>query len=125
LYCKVIASDFSRRAIVSFSFGRVILSWHKHKLNLKGQVERVEIVTEENKKNILSAAGWGLAGSVLAGPLGLVPGLIFGGRTKEINFVCFLKDGRKFLAVGDIKAYQKIYSCAFIEGKSIKRNKKS
>lgn len=113
---KVISGDFPEGAQMSLNFlGDVFLSWgFVHNFNLRGQVERVELVTEENKKKLLSAAGWGLVGGVLAGPLGLIPGLVFGGRTKEICFACYLKDGRKFLAVSDNSIYQKIYSYVFI-----------
>lgn len=83
-------------------------------------IQRVEILTEENKKKIFGSAGWGLTGAVLgsliAGPVGLaagIAGILKGGNKKEICFACFLRDGRKFMAIADNKTYQTILARAF------------
>jgi len=61
------------------------------------EVFTVELATEESVISLGGAAGWGLAGSVLLGPVGLLAGLVLGGKGKDVAFVCVFKDGRKFL----------------------------
>lgn len=80
---------------------------------LSGHVERVELVTEENKKSFVGSAGWGLVGAAALGPLGLIAGALAGGNKKEICFSCYLKDGRKFMAIADNKSYQMVASLGF------------
>ena len=74
---------------------------------------KVENVTEENKKSIISATGWGVLGGLTFGPLGALAGLIFGGRRKEYCVACYLSDGRKFLAIVDDEAYKSLLSTSF------------
>lgn len=61
------------------------------------EIEKIELATEESVVSLGGATGWGLAGSVLLGPAGLLAGLILGGRGKDTTFICVFKDGRKFL----------------------------
>ena len=49
-----------------------------------------------------------MAGGALLGPAGLLAGLLLGGRREETTFVAKLKDGRKFLASVDKRAWPKI-----------------
>jgi hypothetical protein len=79
----------------------------------KELIENVELVTEENKKRISSALGWGTAGTLFLGPIGGIAGLVFGGRTKEICFALYLKDGRKYLITSDPKTFQSIKAMSF------------
>jgi hypothetical protein len=73
----------------------------------------MEVVTEENKKSIMKATGWGLLGGITFGPLGALAGLVFGGRGKQQYIACYLKDGRKFLAVVDGEALMRLKSLCF------------
>ena len=82
-------------------------------INLKGNIEKIEVVTEENKKNFFGSAGWGLAGAAALGVLGLIAGALAGGNSKEICFVCYLKDGRKFMALADADTYKDIVAAQF------------
>jgi hypothetical protein len=68
-------------------------------------ISSVEIVTEENSKRVLGTAGWGIAGATLLGPIGLLAGLLLGGKGKKITFVCQFKDGKKILATTDNKTF--------------------
>lgn len=77
------------------------------------EVEELEAASEENVKRIGGTLGWGATGAVLLGPVGLLAGLLLGGKGKEVVIVCKLKDGRKFLAVVDSGTYQKIQSAMF------------
>jgi hypothetical protein len=79
----------------------------------KSNLQSVELITEENKKKFIGAAGWALVGSVLLGPLGLIAGALVGGNKKEVTFACYLKDGTKFMVVADSKIYQKIAADCF------------
>jgi O-phosphoseryl-tRNA(Cys) synthetase len=89
-------------------------------VSLRGKVVKVEIVTEENKKKILGSAGWGIVGfavgSLIAAPVAIAAGLagvLKGGSKREICFACYLKDGKKFMAVADSNIYMQISSLAF------------
>lgn len=69
-------------------------------------IAELEIVTEENKKRVLGTAGWGAAGAALLGPVGLLAGLLLGGKGKEITFACHFSDGKKILASTDQKTFR-------------------
>jgi len=73
----------------------------------------LEIATEENVKKIGGTIGWGLAGGAILGPLGLLVGLIAGGRKKEIVFVAKFSDGTKLLASCDGNAFTAIKCVRF------------
>ncbi len=77
------------------------------------EIEELETASEENVKRIRGTVGWGVAGAALLGPVGLLAGLLLGGKGKEVVIVCKLKDGRKFLAVVDLGTYQKIQAAMF------------
>lgn len=83
-----------------------------HKIPL-GDIAEVEAASEESVKRIGGTVGWGAAGAVVLGPIGLLAGLLLGGRGKETTFVCKLKDGRKFLATTDTKGYTKLLAATF------------
>jgi hypothetical protein len=76
-------------------------------------IESIEIVTEENATRIGGLVGWGVAGATLLGPVGLLAGLLRGGKGKDVTFICKLKDGRKFLANGPKKIYTEISIALF------------
>lgn len=75
---------------------------------LPSEIETLEEANEENTVSIGGAAGWGLAGTVLLGPVGLLAGLVLGGKGKNVTFVCKFKDGRKFLGTTTAKTFNKI-----------------
>lgn len=77
------------------------------------QFETVEVASEESVKRIGGTIGWGAAGAVLLGPVGLLAGLLLGGKKKEVTFVARLKDGRKLLGATDNKVYMQIMSNVF------------
>jgi len=76
-------------------------------------LETVEVATEENVKKLAGTVGWGMAGGMLLGPVGLLAGLLLGGRKKEVTFVAKFKDGRKLLATTDSATYKKLAAAAF------------
>lgn len=70
----------------------------------------VSIATEESVKRVGGTIGWGIAGAVALGPIGLLAGVLVGGRGKDVTFVAKFKDGRKLIATTDSKTFTKIQS---------------
>jgi hypothetical protein len=84
------------------------------KIDLRDTLESVAIQTEEETRNLLGAAGWGILGSWLLGPAGLLLGALWGARSqREICFDARLKDGRKFLGIADAPTFQKLKAATF------------
>lgn len=83
----------------------------KH-ISLK-QLEAIEIASEESVKRIGGAIGWGAVGGMLLGPVGLLAGLLIGGKKNEVTFVARFKDGRKMLATTDKREFTKLQAAAF------------
>ena len=77
-------------------------------VQLQGAVKSIALQTEESIKKLPEMAAWGLAGSVLLGPVGLLAGVLMGGNKKQVCALCELKDGRKFLATMDSKIFQEL-----------------
>lgn len=76
-------------------------------------IEAVEVASEEAVIRVGGAIGWGVAGAVLLGPVGLLAGLVAGSRGKAVTFVCKLKDGRKFLASAPSKVFIELQAATF------------
>ncbi len=106
---SVIGGSARKGISVGVTFGVLFIGWKRISKKL---IKNAELVTEENKKSILSALGWGALGSLL-GPVGGVAGLVLGGRTKEICFALYLKDGRRYLITSDTKTYQNVKALCF------------
>jgi hypothetical protein len=77
------------------------------------QLAEVEPASEDNVKRLGGTIGWGAAGAVLLGPVGLLAGLLAGGRGKDVTFVAKFKDGRRLLATTDSKTFTKIRALVF------------
>jgi hypothetical protein len=77
------------------------------------EIAELEVASEEGAKRLGGTVGWGLAGAALLGPVGLLAGLLVGGKAKDVTFICQLKDGRKFLGTTDSKAYTKMSAALF------------
>ena len=73
----------------------------------------VEVASEESVKRIGGAAGWGAVGALALGPVGLLAGVILGGRSKDVTFIATFKDGRKMLATTDSKTFTKLQALVF------------
>lgn len=76
-------------------------------------VTSVEVATEENVKKVGGALGWGAAGAVIAGPVGLLAGAIIGGRGKDVTFIVTLRDGRRFMATASSGIYKEFLAATF------------
>lgn len=77
------------------------------------ELETFDLASEENVKKIGGTVGWGIAGAALLGPVGLLAGLLAGGRRKEVTFVAAFKDGRRILATTNAKTFTKIQASIF------------
>lgn len=114
---KYIAGDFPDGTKAS-AFGLSSLTiptesvWKPEILEFKGNIQSLDILTEDNKISLLSKVGWGIIGSAL-GPAGTLAGLLLAGKKKEVAFVCHLKDGRKFMGTCDPETYKKLLSFSF------------
>lgn len=117
---NVQAGDFAKGKHSRFSFG--VLSLATDEIGWAGRkmisysapdVISVEIANEESVKRAGGTVGWGVAGAVLLGPVGLLAGLLIGGRGKDVTFVATFKDGKKVLATTDSKTYTKVLAMAF------------
>jgi hypothetical protein len=78
-----------------------------------GQIEMLEIATEQSLKRMGGAIGWGFAGGLALGPIGALAGLLAGGRKNEVTFVCQFKDGKKFLGRAAMNTYTDIQAASF------------
>lgn len=76
-------------------------------------VQSIELASEESVKRLGGTVGWGIAGAALLGPVGLLAGLLAGGRGKDTTFIVIFKDGRKFMATGPSKVYTQIQAALF------------
>ncbi len=113
---KVLAGDFIE-GDGQYSWGSLILKTKEH--NFLGetipleQLDTVDIATEESVKKIGGTVGWGAAGAIILGPVGLLAGLLLGGKKKEVTFVAKFKDGRRLMASTDSKTYTKLQASVF------------
>lgn len=114
---KIHAGDFQEGEGSSFSFGSFSLrkpgAWFSAEVVPSAEVEEVAIATEDSVKRLGGTLGWGAAGAIVLGPVGLLAGLLLGGRGKEVTFVVRFKDGRKFLGTTDAKTFTKIQASTF------------
>jgi tRNA_anti-like len=78
-----------------------------------GQIETIEIATEENLKKMGGSIGWGLIGGLTLGPVGALAGVLAGGNKTTVTFVCKFKDGRKFLGSCAPKTFTLIQAASF------------
>lgn len=75
---------------------------------IASQIEKAEIITEDNKVNFVGAAGWGIVGGVLTGGLGFLAGAVLGGRGKETYCAVRFADGTEMIVSGRPKDVVKL-----------------
>ncbi len=76
-------------------------------------IDEIAPGSEENVKRLGGTVGWGVVGAAVLGPVGLLAGLLAGGRGKDVTFVLKMKDGRKMLATTDAKTFTKLQAIKF------------
>lgn len=116
---KVHAGDFATNRKAIFTSGMFsmpdkddIWAWKMHRY-MANDVEEIAQASEENVKRIGGTIGWGAAGGLILGPVGLLAGLLAGGRKKEVTFIVKFKDGKKALCTADNKIYTKMMASQF------------
>ncbi|MCY1458873.1 hypothetical protein D9M71_762930 [compost metagenome] len=72
------------------------------------RISELRLASLESSRSLGSALGWGVAGALVAGPVGLLAGLWLGGKEEEATFLATFKDGRKLMAITDGKTWSKI-----------------
>ena len=113
---EVIAGDFEKGNANQFVGGKLIMKipgQFSRETIYVTEISELELASEESVKKIGGTVGWGFVGGALLGPVGLLAGLLAGGRSKEVNFVCKLKDGRKFMAKASSKLYTDLTAALF------------
>ena len=109
---KYIAGDFPKNT--GISLGQLVWGWGNSKcVKINDHLISAEVLTEESKTSILGKAGWGAVGAIALGPLGLLAGVLGGGRSKEICVACELDDGRKFIATASASEHQSLLKNVF------------
>lgn len=111
------AGDFGEKQKGQFAGDTFIMpkpgSWVSKEKYRAGDVDTLETATEESVKRIGGTVGWGAAGAVLLGPVGLLAGLLAGGRGKDITFIVQFKDGKKALCTAKSKDYTAMQASTF------------
>ena len=112
---KVLAGDFQTNSAIgaSFSFGMFSFpdpeAWLPKLVHYEmSDVDELDEVSEENKVKVLGAAGWGTVGALALGPVGLLAGLVLGGRGKKVVFAVKFNDGKSALVEVNQKVWKKI-----------------
>lgn len=72
------------------------------------RISELIVANQESSRSLGSTLGWGVAGALMAGPVGLIAGMWLGGKEEEITFLATFKDGRKLMAVTDSKTWSKL-----------------
>lgn len=114
---KVLAGDFYKGSQHKFNFGTLTLFSDKAKWMGESipstQFASIEVASEESVKRAGGTIGWGAAGALVLGPVGLLAGLMLGGKSKDVTFIGVLHDGRKMLATTDSKTFTKLQAAIF------------
>lgn len=109
---KILAGDLPE-GNCNYQLGQFQFGFLGSKVISDNELEIVEIATEESVKRIGGTIGWGAVGAVILGPVGLLAGLLLGGKKKEITFVARFKDGKKIFASTDSKTFTKLQAITF------------
>ena len=105
---KVHAGDFQKHSATynygQFSFLSPLGVWSKVRYSV-ADIEDLDKASEESVKRLGGTIGWGVAGGVLLGGVGLLAGLLAGGKGTDVHFVVKFNDGKKALCSLDSKSF--------------------
>lgn len=114
---RIHAGDFLINQVAPVAAGAIVVRrpgiWGGRERLPFGLLDTVEAASEESVKRIGGTVGWGLAGGVLLGPVGLLAGLLAGGRGKDITFAARFQDGRRLLGTTDVKTFTRMQAAVF------------
>jgi hypothetical protein len=105
---KVLGGDFT--GVGTYAAGRVTLRPKDHprpahRMKVSEFFSSVEVAAQHNAVKVGSAVGWGAAGALLAGPVGLFAGALLGGRGRDVVFAAVRNAGHTFLARTDADTF--------------------
>jgi hypothetical protein len=114
---KVLGGDFGENfyaTVQRSALGDFMALCVKHRQFGKHRIQAVEKVDETNKSSLLSAVGGAAVGTLLAGPIGLVAGALFGGAPKRsaVVFLVRLTNGKNLLCSGSSEDYQTLLAAS-------------
>jgi hypothetical protein len=110
----VIAGEFSTKHRAHFDKSNVYL-WREGSSSLGirpeivislDQVRSVAVATEENVRSAFKAVGASVLGTLALGPIGLLGGLMFAGKSKDVTFILQFRDGRALMGKAKGDAYR-------------------
>jgi hypothetical protein len=107
---------YGRQFILPNSKGKLGIMHKNEDLLWPHDFAEIEIASEEAVIRMGGTIGWGAAGAALLGPVGLLAGLLLGGKKDEVTFVAKLNDGRKLMGVMEKKDYSVVLQSAMSRG---------
>jgi hypothetical protein len=115
---QIVAGDFSGSPDVGTDRQGPILAFRyvfrRAVIVRQTDIEAFEQVTDENKSSALRKTGWAVAGVSTLGAVGLLAGLIVGGRQHFIIAALKLRDGRRAILKCDQKGFEAL--CKVVYG---------
>jgi hypothetical protein len=109
---NVLAGDFKITSTESHWFNGKLIMKREGKFLREDiypkEIESVQLASEEAVVSLGGAAAFGTAGALLLGPVGLLAGLVLGGRGNDTTFICKLLDGRKFMATARTRVFKEL-----------------
>lgn len=118
-YINIHAGDFAKGKKHHYVHGKFLMKtkgkFFRETIH-SSQISKLEHATEKSVVSLGGAAGWGITGTILLGPIGLLAGLVLGGRGKKVTFICIFKDGRKFIGTASSNVFVALQK-AFIANK--------
>lgn len=114
---KIHAGDFGKTTAQvifgTFQIAEPVATWKNAATYSLSMISNVEQASEESVKKWGGTIGWGVVGATLLGPVGLLAGLLLGGKKQEVTFIAVFNDGKKILATADSKTYTKLLAASF------------
>lgn len=113
---QVIAGDYIGKAVtVMGGAPQIVLSrdWTENRQLDRVDVERYEVVTEEQSKSAASGVARGLVGGALLGPVGMLAGGLSAKNKGVYTLAVQFKDGKRSLIEVDEKVYKAIVKSCF------------
>jgi hypothetical protein len=119
---KIISGDFPRNAVLKptgFLMQDISVIWSKgfslKTESLKGKIERIELSDKNNPgysytDGSLTPLEGGIIGGSVAGLNGFLAGyLSLPDERNAVFFICYLKDGRHFIAISDYEMFANLH----------------